>query len=74
LSSLDEMAVGHHHGGAPTIRMPTTIFTISYHRQQGWNEFPRSAVREGDFCLNSLKIERVKWAVQHTAIYTKKVS
>jgi hypothetical protein len=39
-----------------------------------WDELPRSVAREGDFCLNSLKIGRVRWAVWHTAIYTMKES
>jgi hypothetical protein len=39
---------------------------------RGRDEFSRSVVREGDFCLNSLKTERARWAVQHISIYTMK--
>jgi hypothetical protein len=57
--SLDKTAVGHHHGGAPAIRMFTTIFATSHYGNKGWDELPRSAVRECNFYLNSLKIGRV---------------
>jgi hypothetical protein len=39
---------------------------------EGQDESPRSVAREGDFYFNSLKIERARWAVRHTAIYTVK--
>jgi hypothetical protein len=35
-------------------------------------EVPRSAAREGSFHLNSLKIERARYAVQHITIHTVK--
>jgi hypothetical protein len=51
--------------GAPTIRMFAAIFATSHHGQWGHDEYSRSAVREDDFCPNSLKIKRARWMVHH---------
>jgi hypothetical protein len=44
--------------GTPTIRAFIVIFATTHHEQQGQDEYSRSAVREGNFCPNLLKIER----------------
>jgi hypothetical protein len=55
--------------GAPAIRMSATIFTTIHHGQWGGMSL-KISVREGDFCPNSLKAERARWAVWHHTIYT----
>jgi hypothetical protein len=55
---------------APTIRTFVVIFATSHHGQWGRDEYSRSAAREGDFCPNSLKIERARWMVRHLASCT----
>jgi hypothetical protein len=56
--------------GTPAIRMFAVIFATSHHGQWGRDEYSRSAVREGDFCPNLLKIERARWTVRHLASCT----
>jgi hypothetical protein len=69
--SLDEMAVGRHHSGGSHHK----DVCHDLRQQPLWAtgrryELPRSAAREGDFCLKFLKIERIRRVVRHTAIYT----
>jgi hypothetical protein len=58
--------------GAPAIRTFDAIFATSHHGQWGWDEYSRSAAREGNFCPNLLKIKRARWTVQHLARCTVK--
>jgi hypothetical protein len=53
--------------GAPATRKFIVIFATSHDGQQGREEYSRSPAREGDFCPNSLKIEKARWMVRHLA-------
>jgi hypothetical protein len=58
--------------GAPAIKTFTAIFATCHHRQWGWDEYSISALGEGIFCPNSLKIERARRMVQLLASCTVK--